>query len=130
MIDLDRLIKLMMMTTSNHDGEALTAMRMANADLSAAKLNWEEVLRGHGTRPQHQRRSAPRPPWETEVEWYTDAAVVEHLFEAAFRNASPNNPSFRAFLESLREWWDRKHGLTGPQYNALRRAAMNDYRRK
>lgn len=45
----DRLRKLMGMTTSEHDGEALNALRMANAILAKAKLTWADML---GTVPR------------------------------------------------------------------------------
>lgn len=45
-LDLSKLIKLMKMTTSASDGEALTALRMANAWLSRNSYDWEAVLRG------------------------------------------------------------------------------------
>lgn len=43
---LDRLIKIMKMTTASVDGEALAAIRMANAQLAKLKTDWEAVLRG------------------------------------------------------------------------------------
>jgi hypothetical protein len=43
--DLERLVKLMSLTTSDFDGEALSALRKANEALAAAKLTWSDVLR-------------------------------------------------------------------------------------
>lgn len=43
---LEKLIKLMKMTTSANDGEALTAVRMANAALARDGHDWETLLRG------------------------------------------------------------------------------------
>ena len=37
-------VKLMMLTTSPHDAEALVALRKANRILSEAKVNWAELL--------------------------------------------------------------------------------------
>ena len=42
--NLDTIIKLMGMTTSSHDGEALNAMRMANAQLKKWNWTWREIL--------------------------------------------------------------------------------------
>lgn len=46
--DRSRLIKLMMLTTSDFDGEALSAIRKANKLLSHLKMNWSEVLKEVG----------------------------------------------------------------------------------
>ncbi len=46
---LDRLIKLLKMTTSSSDGEALVAMRKANEKLSELGGDWEKLLRGKVT---------------------------------------------------------------------------------
>jgi len=40
------LIKLLRMTTSDNDGEALTALRKANAFLNAAGWDWERLIHG------------------------------------------------------------------------------------
>lgn len=40
----DKLIKVLNLTTSNHDGEALNAIRLANAIIKEAKLNWASVI--------------------------------------------------------------------------------------
>jgi len=72
-LDLDKLIKLMKMTTSSMDGEALTAIRMANSWLTRNNYDWEAVLRGKitviadpfGDAPAPVRqpdRAAPPPP--------------------------------------------------------------------
>ena len=47
--DLDRLIKLMKMTASPNDGEALTALRMATIALARVGGDWDTLLRGHVT---------------------------------------------------------------------------------
>lgn len=42
--ELDLLKRILGMTFSNHDGEALAAMRKANAILTKYNLTWAEVL--------------------------------------------------------------------------------------
>ena len=39
------LTKLLMMTTSSHDGEALVAIRKANEMLARDCLNWQDVMK-------------------------------------------------------------------------------------
>jgi hypothetical protein len=41
---IGRLSRLLAMTTSSHDGEALNAIRMANALLKRQGMTWGEVL--------------------------------------------------------------------------------------
>src|SRR5258708_29459164 len=64
-------IKLMMLTTSSNDNEALIALRKANKILFDAKVNWEELLcaiqqsnefRVPPSKRQHRPR--PEPEWE------------------------------------------------------------------
>jgi hypothetical protein len=44
----EKLRRLMMLTSSDKDGEALAALRMAQKVLVEAKVNWAEVLSGVG----------------------------------------------------------------------------------
>lgn len=44
--DFAKLIKLLKMTTSSNDGEALTAMRMANATLTRLGWDWDKLFAG------------------------------------------------------------------------------------
>lgn len=46
-LDVDRLVKVLAMTTSDHDGEALAAIRKANAILKEQGLTWAEFVRQH-----------------------------------------------------------------------------------
>jgi hypothetical protein len=42
----DKLLKLLKMTTSPNDGEALTAIRMANTLLTSAGWDWDKLISG------------------------------------------------------------------------------------
>jgi hypothetical protein len=59
-MDYEKLTKLMMMTTSHHDGEALVALRMANKILEKEKKNWSEVLNGKHQKQQHYTYQQPK----------------------------------------------------------------------
>jgi hypothetical protein len=48
-IDRDRLFKLLGMTGSSHDGEALNALRRAQDLLAAAGMSWDDLLCGPGS---------------------------------------------------------------------------------
>lgn len=123
-----QFVKLMMMTSSSHDAEALTAIRKANAMLASANVNWEEFLGAVET-----AKTAPPPrsdsgfsdvhgPGYDGSGACRDAAIVEPMFEQAFVKVRPGS-SFRDFLDSLREWWEEKGYLTQRQFQALRKAA-------
>ncbi|TYL86152.1 hypothetical protein [Bradyrhizobium cytisi] len=43
-IDRERLLKILRLTESNHDGEAIAAMRMANKLIRSAGKTWEDVV--------------------------------------------------------------------------------------
>lgn len=131
------LVKLMMMTTSPHDGEALVAIRKANAILASQNLNWEEFLRGAQpaaednswrTPPSRRRSRAQRYTDSYHGDFddsnnfrlHTDPSIIDPMFERALRNSKG---SFKKFIENLEEWWTEKGFLTEKQYNAVKQAA-------
>jgi hypothetical protein len=48
-LDRQKLVKLLAMTTSDKDPEALAAIRLANAMLDREKMTWGDVLKEAGT---------------------------------------------------------------------------------
>lgn len=48
-LKLDTFIKVLLMTTSDTDGEALAAIRRANSMLRNAHIDWDKLLRGKVT---------------------------------------------------------------------------------
>jgi hypothetical protein len=72
-LDLERLRKLLGMTGSSQDGEALNAMRMANKMLVENKLTWADVI---PNRTVHEVRPGPRPDfWQRSAQDATDRAA-------------------------------------------------------
>lgn len=113
-MDARRFAKLMMLTTSDKDGEALVAMRKANAMLARDNLNWEEFLQS----------KAPLPSWRVtrprdDLHPHAD---VGKLFDILFANVSPHD-GFRSFVEDVYRSYRRKGYVTDKQYAALHRAA-------
>lgn len=64
----DKFTKVVMLMTSDQDGEALSALRMATAELNRRGVTWEDVLQGfmrdrrrlrdmQGYRPEENRWS-------------------------------------------------------------------------
>jgi hypothetical protein len=43
-MDIEKLIKVLGMTTSIHDGEALAALRTAQRMMAAAKVTWADIV--------------------------------------------------------------------------------------
>lgn len=60
-LNVEKLIKMLNMTTSSNEGEALTALRMANKHLKEQKWTWDELLRGKITVAADPFMSAPIP---------------------------------------------------------------------
>lgn len=130
-MDNDRLSKLMAMTTSDNDGEALNALRMANKMLSAEKLTWEEVL---GAASRHVTVSIQRRPmqeaYQAQENWVAphlkDKPVIEQMFRTIYASAGPaastGDGSFMDFLNSVHKYFETHGQLTNGQYQALRRA--------
>jgi hypothetical protein len=59
-VDKDRLVKLLNMTESQHDGEALAAIRKSNDLLRLSRASWSDVL-GVSAPPVEEPRQ-PEPP--------------------------------------------------------------------
>jgi len=111
----EKFIKLMMMTTSPSEGEALTAIRMANGLLMEANLNWDEFLRGKAkvyTASGQSSYSGKK---------YQNADEIEAMLNDVLSTIK-RGTSFYSFIESLNDWWEANSFLTEKQYNALRKS--------
>lgn len=127
-IDFTRLINIMMRTTSDQDGEALNAMRMANAMLTRVGKNWEEVLSGkvvvinvgaappdhsHLVPPSKRRRpGSGATPGKSEIE-----TMLETLLDRVSKRSS-----FRSFIESVAAFHEENGFVTPSQEEAIRKA--------
>lgn len=137
MIDRQRLIKLMMMTTSTNDGEALTAVRKANAMLKVEGSDWSKFLSspssiGLDRRPQ---QPPPRPPMKPTGRGTTDTHKypppkdrftdndIPRMLQSLMRDTKGD---FRNLIESLYQQWNDKHYLTERQYEVV----INAYERE
>ena len=103
-------IKLMMLSTSDQDGEALAALRKANAVLAEANMNWEELIRAKAKaeiRPDERPATGVAEPF------------IEEMLEELLRDVKG---SFRDFIVSISEWYDKHGSLTPKQYAAIKKA--------
>lgn len=123
-------VKLMMLSTSDNDGEALAALRKANKILKDAKVSWMELL--GGTKPDQSFRVPPskRPkPERPEPQWDTvgdderfSGPEIDRYFNTVF-DQKDMSESFAGFMESLHIWWESKGWLSKKQYLALKKSA-------
>lgn len=137
--NFDLFIKVMGMTASSHDGEALNAIRKANALLGAQNMNWEDFLRakvkwareepkGEKTssekdRDQRYRGGAKReyPDGSKMASKPEDVEAVETIFKFLFDKIPPNS-SFREFLNSICDYWEMNGFITERQFDAIHNA--------
>jgi hypothetical protein len=121
--------KLMMLSTSCHDQEALAALRKANDILAQSKVSWAELLdalsRDDAAPAPPPRRRSPEPEF-TDVEPFADRkhrnkAEIELMF-TVLRDRKLG--SFQKFVDSVHGFWIRTGFLTTKQYDALRKAAQ------
>lgn len=118
-IDLDKLIKLMMMTTSSNDHEALVALRKANAMLAENNQNWEEFERARKIDLVALRN---RPPPAKHYPSFGDEEMsVAEMFDFLLATV-PQSSSFREFIDDVHEFWKKRGFVTDRQHEALRRA--------
>lgn len=127
----DLFLKLMMMTTSDVDGEALVALRKANAMLAEQNMNWEELLkakvkfaRQERSEEYHQRKRGERNRHDsTNGEFVMPSdEEINLFFEILLDSVHPKAP-FREFVESVHSFWEENGYLTKRQAEAIKKAA-------
>lgn len=139
--ELSILIKLLKMTTSTHDHEAISAMRLANAQVLKLGTDWEDLLYGKVTlvadpfssipevkpaptsgvgQPSPPRRPAPPPPPPQPV-YYHDAAIIQPLFDDLMFATLPNQAAKR--YSALERVWLNDSKLDSSDYQELRALA-------
>lgn len=126
-LDKDKFAKIMGLTTSDIDGEALAALRMANKMLSGENLTWGEIL---AETPREMRISIHRePPYKFEEGWtpphLRDKVTIDLMFRAVYNQPRTGNEEFWKWLDDVHTKWGSYGSLTQGQYNGLR----NSYRR-
>jgi hypothetical protein len=117
------LVKLMMLTTSDNDNEALVALRKANAIIAGTGMNWEAFLHMKVKWPE-ARGAEPPPeyPSRTHSTRWPRSAEIDRMFEVLDENVKG---SFREFVEDVYSFYTRTNFLTTAQYQAIKRAYDN-----
>jgi hypothetical protein len=123
-MDAEKFIKLMMLTQSDQDHEALVALRKANGMLAADNLNWEEFIKGMAhaaTAKPQQRHTHYNDHAFNDINEPSIKDVLDHLMNTVDRRGS-----FFEFVDSVNSFYNRTGYLTEKQEDAVRRA----YRRQ
>ena len=100
--DLARLTKCLELSASNHDGEALTAIRMANAIREKLQVTWTEIV---------EQPPKPDPKASGDL-----TAMFARIWEF-------NHPDekWAEILESLETFYQSRGYLTAKQQRLLRK---------
>lgn len=127
-LDREKLTKLLAMTTSTNDHEALAALRLANAMLTREKLSWEQALAAP-ERTVTVTVSRQPEPYKAEENWssphLSDKVMIDLMFRAIYAQPRSGNEEFWQFMDSIHQRWQQFGSLSPGQYQALR----NCYRR-
>lgn len=105
-MDYERLTKLLMMTTSDNDGEALAAMRKANSLLAKANMNWENFI-GIKTKVEDVMKKHDDP-------------AIPKMFAAVLKSAKGS--PFIEWVKSAQRYYGERGYLTNRQYETLVKA--------
>lgn len=115
--DVPKFLKLMMMTTSSFDEEALVAMRKANAMLAAKNMNWQEFLAALSNDSFQGQQVQTDPNKKAKV---YDPDLVEPMFEVLTKNRSRISRGGKAFIDDVYSFWCETGFLTIKQFEAIK----------
>lgn len=131
MLDRTRLAKVLAMTTSTNDSEALTAIRKANEIVKSENMLWEDVLVQLTSRvvnitmTRGERYPTSGAVYEPDENWtaphLTDKVTIDMMFRKIFEKLQPGLP-FYDFVNDVYKKFQLYGQLTPNQYNAIRQA--------
>lgn len=113
MLDLAKLVKVMMRTTSPNDFETLVSIRMANAMMHENNINWEDFI---------AQKTIVINEVVQKIQKEDDADIEKMLGMCL---AHVKSPSGRAFIESLNLFYMDRNFLTQKQKDSLIRFYKN-----
>lgn len=108
-MDIEKLAKLMMRTTSSNDHESLASIRMANGLLDASNLTWNDFIAQKTIVIQEIVQQTAKPK---------DADIEKMLSECLVNIRSPTGLDF---IKSLNNFYKTRGYLTPKQKEALTR---------
>lgn len=108
--DFELLKKVMGMTGSDQDGEALSAVRTANKILKSHKKNWEDVF--------NSKIFVVQPPRPVEPKTKRGDPELEKAFiDLLFRINKTS--TFYKFVQNMQKVWLERGSLTPRQRNSI-----------
>lgn len=126
--DLNQLRKLMGMTGSDADGEALNALRMANRLLKKSDLTWTDVLnRCISVTTVNSGYQAQGASGDDGFDEERNEGNLDDMIQNAFdelRGVSMS-ASFRAFVDDVERKWNQTGYLTPGQRAPILKAVKN-----
>ena len=117
--DFLQLKKIMELTFSENDAEALAAIRRAGKVLRDHGLTWDRILSKTVTIIAEFEPDPERPPRPEDSP--KQRALYDELLDDAERSANEIGGSAIDFVASVRHHWDIKGWLSKPQVEALKR---------
>lgn len=122
-MDRNKMTKLLALTASDNDGEALNAIRAANRILKKEKLSWEKFLDVAGSKQKSQdAHGFYRPPWGPQHGVNFTKVSVEEMLNVCLDKVTSD--SGWAFIKSLQDQF-RERNLTFKQILALEKFYKN-----
>jgi hypothetical protein len=104
--------------TSEHDGEVLAAIRLANQLLKKDGKTWTQLLQGKLNAVPDDKSYAAYAGSSA------DDSEIADMLRDLDKSVSHTSP-FREFVDRLQRYWDTHGHLTDAQLTALRRAHEN-----
>lgn len=125
-LDKARLAKVLALTQSDNDSEALAAIRKANDIVRGAELTWEDVLVQQNSVHIVLQRQPMQETYKADDSWIAphlrDKVTIDLMFRAVYSQPRTGNEDFWRFLDSINQWYVSKGFLTAKQYSALKLA--------
>jgi hypothetical protein len=118
MATFNKLKKMLSLTVTENDHEALAAIRAANRIIVEEGITWERVL----NRTINVIAEVETDPEQQRPATNGEAPAVRREIDDLLDKAEDRKPD-NEFVASLREQWDRKRWLSERQIDALRKVA-------
>jgi len=113
----DKLVKVLRMFSSDHDGEVASAARRAHSIVKTLALDWDDLIIRAGARKQH-RSSAPPPPQDD-----IDIVLIKECLEVPQHLTAWENDFLSSIRQSILEW-----GRLTPKQKAVLDRIVNKLR--
>lgn len=121
-LDRAKLAKILALTTSDNDGEALAAMRKAT-EMAKDAGGWMEVL---CPTPEPGPFGMSQKDFQQDEDWspphLTDKVNIDMMFRVIYAQPRSDNEEFWQWCDSVHQQWLDRRRLTHGQYTSVRRS--------